>query len=117
MAADVEVDRQVGCLMSRMMLCHFAPCYNFARNVKCSVAHSNKRNMNMFKRYLSRNSRESGNASLSSVVPLASSQDKDTFIGSGGPTIKGATGIFVKRWLHLFSKALELGCPMNAFQI
>jgi len=125
MAADVEVDRQVGRLMSRMMLCHgstsqlvaeavgFAPRYNFARVVKRSVARSNKRNMSMFKRYLSRNSRESGDASLSSIVPSPSSQDEDKFIGSGGPTIEGATGIFVERWLHLFSKALELGCPMK----
>eukprot|EP00957_Ditylum_brightwellii_P075298 5721673-Ditylum_brightwellii.AAC.1 len=62
MAANVEVDRQVGCLMSRMMLCHFALCYNFARIVKCSVEHSNKRNISMFKQYLSQNSRESGDA-------------------------------------------------------
>eukprot|EP00957_Ditylum_brightwellii_P013958 1053154-Ditylum_brightwellii.AAC.1 len=86
-------------------------CYYFASVVKRSVAHSNKRNMIMFKSYLLQISRESGNASLSSIVPSPSSQDEDKLIDSGGPTIKGATGIFVARWLHLLSKAL--GCPMN----
>mmetsp|Transcript_15330 Transcript_15330/g.33339 ORF Transcript_15330/g.33339 Transcript_15330/m.33339 type:complete len:1023 (-) Transcript_15330:1622-4690(-) len=133
-AADVEVDRQMSRLMSRMMLAHgsttqlvteavgMASRYNFSRVVEQGESRRRKSRWTMDGSTLP----ECGCLGSDPQIAHAMSEESSTLspskayeadakkAGKGSKTI-AASGIFAERWLVLYAKALKLGLD-NAYK-
>eukprot|EP00563_Minutocellus_polymorphus_P006977 CAMPEP_0181033366 /NCGR_PEP_ID=MMETSP1070-20121207/7219_1 /TAXON_ID=265543 /ORGANISM="Minutocellus polymorphus, Strain NH13" /LENGTH=1006 /DNA_ID=CAMNT_0023110789 /DNA_START=150 /DNA_END=3170 /DNA_ORIENTATION=- len=123
-AADVEVDRQISRLMSRMMLAHgsttqlvteavgMASRYNFARVVEQGESRRRKSKWGSILEPDCITSAdkvvEMASAEESSISPSKAYEADVAKAGRGSKTIS-ASGIFVERWLILFCQALKLG--------
>lgn len=124
-AADIDVERQVGRLMSRMMLAHGSTAqlvaeavgmmsrYNFSQVVEKGESHrlhrrkSRRLTVSVTQQEGNRGHPRRGNCNF-----LISSNNEvimEEAVEVEGKSFTGASGIFVERWLSLFARALQLG--------
>jgi hypothetical protein len=124
-AAEVDVDRQIGRLTTRMMLAHGTPGqlvaeavgfnsrFNFSRVVEQSESrrlHRRKIKLKSDDAYMNDPKRLTFAAHMEvsqSTIPETGPLDEDGIEVEGMPS-SGAAGLFIHRWLALFAKALNL---------